>query len=134
VVLQLSLVHGLLSLHTVAPPGLHAELAQTSPTLQALPSLHGWVLGVLAQPLLGLQLSSVQGFLSSQLRLLPAVHTPALQASPTLHTEPSASQPPPSFCATYPHLPALGSQLFLLQSVSPPASQLTTVLGLTLHW
>ena len=132
-VLQASEVQELLSLQTVAEPGLQAELAHTSPTVHALPSVHGRVLGVLAQPVLASQLSLVQGLLSLQLTEAPAVHTPELQASLALHTEPSASQAPFSFCETYPHLPALVSQEFLLQAVSLLASQLTTVLGLTTH-
>ena len=99
-VLQASDVQELLSLQTVAAPGLHAELAQTSPTVHELPSLQGRVLGMLAQPALASQLSLVQGLLSLQLTAAPAVQTPDLQVSLALQTEPSASQPPFSFCET----------------------------------
>jgi hypothetical protein len=89
---QPSVVQGLLSLHTLAVPALHALAAQTSPWVQALPSLHGALLATLAQaPLRGSQLSLVQGLASSQLLALPALHAlPAqkslrVQALPSLH-------------------------------------------------
>jgi len=42
--LQLSSVHGLLSLQTTALPGLQLPFWQASPTVQAVPSLHVAVL------------------------------------------------------------------------------------------
>jgi hypothetical protein len=128
-----SLVHKLLSLHTVALPGLQAEAAHTSPTEHALPSLHGEVLALNAQPSLASQLSSVQGLLSLQPSTLPDLHTPLEHASPTVHTLPSASQVVPSLLATMPHLPVLVAQMLLAHTVFTLVSQLTTVAGLTLQ-
>ena len=90
-----SVVHGLLSLHTATAPGLHAPVAQISPTVQALPSVHGLVLFVCWQPALLLQVSLVQGLPSSQLRLAPAAHTPFWQVSGLVHTLESALHAPP---------------------------------------
>ena len=49
-VLQLSAVHTLLSLQTVAAPGWHVPPPQVSPVVHALPSLHAIVLFVKTQP------------------------------------------------------------------------------------
>ena len=49
--LQESVVHGLLSLQFGAPaPGWHVPFAQTSPNVQAFPSLHAFVLLVKTHP------------------------------------------------------------------------------------
>ena len=53
--LQLSVVQGLLSLHTVAVPDLQVELLQTSLTVHALPSVQDAVLATCVQPLTGSQ-------------------------------------------------------------------------------
>ncbi len=110
-----SLVHGLPSLHTCAGPALHTPLEHTSPTVHALPSLHGTALALKTQPALGSQLSSVHGLLSLQPSTLPAVQVPDLQASPLVHTLPSASQALVSFCGEYPHLPLPVVHTFLVQ-------------------
>jgi hypothetical protein len=78
--LQVSSVHGLLSLHTNDVPGLQIPPPQVSPVVQAFPSLHGAVLSVWTQPVCGLQLSSVHGLLSLQSTVDP-VQTVA-QVSP----------------------------------------------------
>jgi hypothetical protein len=44
--LQVSVVHTLLSLQTVADPGLQTPPPQVSPVVQAFPSLHEFVLFV----------------------------------------------------------------------------------------
>jgi hypothetical protein len=65
-VLQVSVVHTLLSLHTLAVPA-QTPLEQTSLDVQALLSLHATVLLMWMQlPLAGLQESSVQTLLSLQ--------------------------------------------------------------------
>jgi hypothetical protein len=83
------LVHGLPSSQLVGVPGWHEPPLQTSPVVQAFPSLHGAVLFVWTQPpSCGLQLSSVHGLLSSQLTGVPA-QTPLEQTSPVVHGLPS---------------------------------------------
>ena len=69
--LQLSVVQGLLSLHTIAPP-LHTPPPQVSPDVQALPSSHAKVLSVNTHPVAGSQLSVVQTLASSQTTGVPA--------------------------------------------------------------
>jgi hypothetical protein len=133
VVLQLSVVQGLLSLQLLATPALHAEAAHASPTVQALPSLHGAVLAANLQPALASQLSSVHGLPSLQLRIAPALHTPPAHASPTVHTDPSASQLVPLLVATKPQLPLPVLHTLLAQVVLTEVSHVTTVLGLTTH-
>jgi hypothetical protein len=44
--LQVSSVHGLLSLHTTGVPGLQTPPPHVSPKVQAFPSVHGFVLFV----------------------------------------------------------------------------------------
>ena len=96
---QESDVHGLESLQFLTAPGTQPEAAQMSPTVQGLPSEQGLALAVCVQPVTGLQLSSVQALLSLQLTCGPGRHTPALQASPTEHTELSALHGAFWFCA-----------------------------------
>jgi hypothetical protein len=86
-------VHGLLSLQSSAAPAWQLPPEQTSPAVQAFPSLHAAALFACAQPVAGLHASSVQGLLSSQLGVpapgwqLPPEHTsPVVQAFPSLHT------------------------------------------------
>jgi hypothetical protein len=90
--LQLSVVQTLLSLQTVGAPDMHAPPPQTSPVVQALPSLQALVLFVKTQaPVVGLQLSVVQTLLSLQTvavpgRQLPPRHSsPVVQALSSLH-------------------------------------------------
>ncbi len=75
--------HGLLSLqsasvlqsHTDLPPLQSPPLVQLSPSVQASPSSHGWPsLTACVQPSLAEQVSTVQGFLSSQLTALAPLH------------------------------------------------------------
>ncbi len=86
---QLSVVHGLPSLQTMVAPGAQAELAQPSPEVHALPSLHGRLLAVNTQPDAGLHASLVQRLLSLQTVEGPAMQAPPEQASPTVQTLPS---------------------------------------------
>jgi hypothetical protein len=63
---QLSSVQGLPSSHAVAWPGRHWLFAHESPTVQASPSVQVEALARFTQPAVLSQLSSVQGFPSSQ--------------------------------------------------------------------
>jgi hypothetical protein len=75
--LHASVVHGLLSLQVNDVPGVHTPAWQVSAPLHTVASaqLVPLVTGADAQPLVGLQLSVVQGFLSSQLSGDAPVHT-----------------------------------------------------------
>ena len=86
---QVSVVQTLPSLQVTAAPGRQAELAQRSPLVQALLSVHGRVLAANTQPVAALQLSLVQGLLSLQVVSAPGMHEPAEHASPTVQTLPS---------------------------------------------
>ncbi len=72
---QLSVVQGLLSSHSVALPATHLPVAQVSPTVQALPSLH---LAILLTWLhfapTGSHVSPVQALPSSQVAAAPPWH------------------------------------------------------------
>ena len=81
-----SSVHGLPSLQDTAPPALQLPAAQASPTVQTLLSLHGTVFCLLAQPLLGEQLSSVHRLPSSQFLAAPGTQLDLAQASLVVHT------------------------------------------------
>ena len=100
---QESDVHALLSLHVLAVPARHALAAQTSPTVHGLLSLHGLLLAVWTQPLIGSQVSSVHGLPSSQPMPTPGMHAPEIHWSPLVQTELSALHAAPSFVATMPH-------------------------------
>jgi hypothetical protein len=67
--LHVSVVHTLLSLHTIAVPGWQLPPEQTSPVVQAFPSLHTAVLFAWAQPVAGAHESLVHGLLSLQSRV-----------------------------------------------------------------
>jgi hypothetical protein len=84
-----STVHGLLSLQFGAAPPTHALFAHRSAVVQALPSSQLAVFALLAQPVAGTQVSSVQGLLSSQTRgvlptqILLAQRSTVVQALPS---------------------------------------------------
>jgi len=82
-------VHTLPSSQLGAAPGTHTPPEQTSPTVQALPSLHGAVLLVWVQPKAGLQASFVHTLPSSQLGGAPPTHTPPAQVSLVVQALPS---------------------------------------------
>ena len=86
--LQLSLVQTLPSLQTTGVAPVHVPPPQTSPVVQAFPSLHEAVLFVCVQPA-GVQLSSVQGLLSLQSKAAPE-QLPPLQTSPIVQALPSS--------------------------------------------
>jgi hypothetical protein len=96
VVLQLSLVHALLSLQLSAVPAVHVPFWQVSLPLQTLLSLHDvpFSTGLCVQPKTGSQASVVHGLLSLQLRVVPALQVPLWQVSAPLHTVLSAHDVP----------------------------------------
>jgi hypothetical protein len=57
--------------------------------VHALLSVHKAALATNAQPLAGLQLSSVQGLPSLQVAVAPGLQAPVLQVSPKVHKLPS---------------------------------------------
>jgi hypothetical protein len=109
--LQVSEVQALLSTQLSAVPGVHTPARQVSVPLHTVASaqLSPSLTGVEAQPLLGLHVSVVHGFRSSQLsgdapthtRVVPLVWqlSVCVQALPSLQGAPTASsvctQPPP---------------------------------------
>jgi hypothetical protein len=88
-VLQESSVQALPSSQLTAVPLTQLPFEQTSPVVQALPSLQGPVLFVCVQPVEGLQASVVQGLLSLQFGAAPPVHVPFEQTSPVVQALPS---------------------------------------------
>ena len=88
--LQLSLVQTLLSLQVTAATPTHVPPEQVSPVVQAFPSSQTAVLFACAQPVAGLQLSSVQGLLSLQVTAVPPTHAPPEHASPVVQAFPSS--------------------------------------------
>jgi hypothetical protein len=87
---QLSAVQGLPSLQTLAAPPWQTPPLQASPVVQSLASLQASVEFTKAQPLLGSQLSAVQGLPSLQLAGLAPVQLPSLQRSPLVQALPSS--------------------------------------------
>jgi peptidoglycan hydrolase-like protein with peptidoglycan-binding domain len=88
--LQLSIVQTLPSSQFGGGPPLQFPPPQTSPVVQAFPSLHGLVLLVWTQPVAGLQESSVQGLLSLQSGAGPPLQVPPPQTSPVVQAFPSS--------------------------------------------
>jgi len=98
-----SAVQTLLSLHTMAAPPRQAPPLQTSPDVQAFPSLQDAVLFVHEQaPSTGLHTSSVHTFASPQFFGVPALQVPAeqlslrVQALPSSHGAVLLTKPQPS--------------------------------------
>jgi hypothetical protein len=123
---QVSVVHGLLSLHTTPVPP-HTPPLHTSPVVHGLPSSQGWVLFVWTHPLPGLQLSVVQTLLSSQTVGVPGWQLPPPHASPVVHAFPS-SQAVVLLACTHPvaglHESSVQALLSLQFGVPAPAWQL----------
>ena len=114
------------SLQVSLPPNVQAPSLQTSPMVQTLPSVQAIVLLVLAQPVLGSQLSVVQTFASSHGVTAPGRQAPALQASPTVQALSSVHLPASSAVWVQPMAMSQASavQGFLsLQSGALPATQ-----------
>jgi hypothetical protein len=106
--LQASVVHGLPSSQFGAAPPTHTPAVHTSPVVHALPSLQEFELFACTHPAAELQVSVVQGFPSSQLRGVPAVHAPATQCSPVVQALPSLHDVPFVF-AGFEQVPVAGS-------------------------
>jgi hypothetical protein len=122
---QLSVVHTLPSVQSRAVPAVHTPPWQVSAPLQTSPSGHAvpFTTAVFVQPKTGSQLSVVHTLLSSQLRGVPAVHTPLWHVSAPLQTSPSAHEVPLSTGVFW--QPEAGSQLSVVQTL--PSSQLRGV-------
>jgi hypothetical protein len=99
-----SVVQGLASLHVSGTPAVHTPPTQVSAPLHALPSGHGVASGAVLcpQPVVGSQVSVVQGFPSLQLSAVPAMQTPARHVSVPSQTFPLL-QSVPSATAVYWH-------------------------------
>jgi hypothetical protein len=89
--LQESVVQTLESLQLSGVPAVQTPAWHVSEPLQTLPSGQAvpFRTGVLAQPVMGSQLSAVQTLLSLQLRAVPGVQTPDWQVSAPLQILPS---------------------------------------------
>jgi len=85
-------VQGLLSVQDKAAPPWQEPPEQTSPVVQALPSLHEAVLLVVTHPEAGLQELSVQGLLSVQDKAAPPWQEPPEQTSLVVHALPSSQE------------------------------------------
>jgi hypothetical protein len=96
------------SLHTVGVPGWQAPPLHASPEVQALPSSHTLVLAAWTQPVVGLQLSSVQTLPSSQAVGPPDWQAPPTQTSPVVQASPSLHA---ALLFAKPQTPVCGSQL-----------------------
>ena len=85
--LQLSVVHGLLSLQAMVLPGAHRPSAHKSPTVHKLPSSQAGplILRLRQVPKAATQESVVHARLSLQFVDDPPTHLPALQMSLTVH-------------------------------------------------
>jgi hypothetical protein len=83
--LQLSVVQVLVSEQSLADPTQVPAPLQTSETVQPLPSSHARVLLAFLQPVVGEQLSVVQGLPSSQVTAEPPLQAPPEQASFKVH-------------------------------------------------
>ena len=83
--MQVSLVHGLLSLQLRAEPGWQLPPLQWSPTVHLLPSLHEAELFAFTQPTAGLQESVVQMLLSLQFGGLLPTQLPLMHLSTVVH-------------------------------------------------
>ena len=78
----MSVVHGLLSLHTLTAPGTHSPPAHVSFSVQTLPSEHSALLLLFLHPTLASQVSLVQVLPSLQFSAVPGWHAPAPHTSP----------------------------------------------------
>ncbi len=115
--LHRSSVQILLSSQSGAGPPTHTPPAQRSDVVQALPSLHVLVLFAFTQPVVVLHESSVHGFESLQLIVVPALHDPPLHRSPVVQAFPSSHASVLFACAQ----PEAGTQLSVVQRF--PSSQ-----------
>jgi len=116
--LQVSSVQPLPSSQLIAGPPTQPPLLQVSLMVQAFPSLQGAVLAVWTQPVLGLQVSSVQTLPSSQLGARPLTQTPPLHRSLRVQAFPSSHE---AVLFVWTH-PVVGLQLSSVQEL--PSLQL----------
>ena len=115
---QASSLQGLRSSQLGGGPPTQAPPAQVSAVVQAFPSLHEAVLGVLTQPVAGTHESSVQTLPSSQLGGAPPTHAPPLQVSFVVQALASSQAAVLLVCVH----PVAGSQASSVQTF--PSSQL----------
>jgi hypothetical protein len=108
-------------------PALHASIVHGLASLQSAFTTQAAhpEMGVCWQPLVELQLSTVQAFESLQLSAVPAAQTPAWQTSVPLQTVPSAHDVP--FATAVCRQPKVASQVSIVQAL--PSSQLGGVPG-----
>jgi hypothetical protein len=133
---QLSTVHGSPSLQTGAGPPTQALFAHVSFVVQALLSLHGFVLAAKTQPVAVLQESSVQAFESSHVIVVP-VHAPAWQRSALVQALPSLHVFVSSFVYVQPemglHASSVHALLSLQTSGVPPTHTLFEQASFVVH-
>src|SRR5262249_17224521 len=100
-------VHGLLS-SQLTPTPAHFPAVHLSPVVQALPSSQGVssILLTLEQPVIELQLSTVQSLLSLHVSGMPGLQLPAWHPSPSVQTSLSV-QGKLSATAACSHAPAM---------------------------
>jgi hypothetical protein len=123
---QESVVHWLPSLHTGGGPPTQTPPEQVSLVVQALPSLQAATLFTFTQPVAGLQESSVQTLVSTQLGGGPPMQAPPEQISLVVHAFPSLhvavllvnTQTPPWHESVVHTLPSL-HWLLWLHSIQP---------------
>src|SRR5439155_9927151 len=119
-----SAVHRVPSLQLSAGPPTHCPPAHVSAVVQALPSSHGTVLGVLTHPVAGSQVSVVHTLPSVQMGGGPPTQTPPAQVSAVVQALPSLQGR--VFGAPPTHAPAPSQVLPEIQGLGvqgePPAS------------
>ena len=111
---QVSVVHGLLSLQMRPTPGWQVPPPQVSPVVQGLPSSQANVLFVKTQPVAGLHVSVVQTLASSQTTAVPAKQVPPPQVSPVVQAFPSSH----AFALFVKTHPVAGLQLSVVQTLA----------------
>src|SRR5207244_1018879 len=111
--LQVSSVHTFPSSQLSAGPPTQPPLLQVSLVVQPFPSVHGAVLVLWTQPVLGLQVSSVQTLPSSQLGARPPTHTPPPHRSLRVQAFPSSHE---AVLFVWTH-PVVGVQLSSVQGL-----------------
>jgi len=115
-------------------PGWQAPPEHVSPTVHALPSLHGSALLANTQPEAGSHESVVHGFPLSQPIVGPGMHLPDWHASPSVHALPSSHEVPSAMFSS-PHVPSL--QTGSVQA-SPPGQSASVsqhpAIGVPWHW
>ena len=99
-----SSVHGSPSEQVTRAPPTHWPPSHASLSVHASPSLHGPATGGAVQPTPAVQVSAVQGLLSSQSIEAPPAQVPSRQVSAIVHGSLSSQSPAALVCA---HAPAL---------------------------